>query len=258
MKQDARLQLDTRVDTIAGWRMFTRLCESSGADRPPIVMVHGLAMSSRYMVPIARELAADFHVYALDFPGFGESQKSPGALSMPQLAKLLRAWMDTMGVGRPVLLGNSLGCEIIANFVLQNPGRAVAAVMIGPTMDPRIRSLSSSLAHGAWNMLFEPVSFYPTLVRDYFIYGARRTLKSIEEAFRDPIERKLERLDLPILVVRGQHDKLCSQPWAERVTALLPRGRLAVVPGAAHVVNFDSPRQLGELVREFLAETQET
>ncbi len=124
--------------------------------------------------------------------------------------------------------------------------------MVGPTMDPRIRSIRASFTHAICNMLYEPVRFYPTLVHDYFEYGVRRTFESLEEAFRDPIELKLERLDLPVLVVRGQHDKLCSQTWCATVANLLPQGRLVVVPGGAHVVNFDSPRKLGALVREFL------
>lgn len=261
MAQTRLPRLDKRSDNIAGWRINTRLCES-GANDLPIVMVHGLAMSSRYMIPTARELARDFRVYALDLPGFGESEKTETALSLPELTGVLRAWLETFGIRRALLLGNSMGCQIIANLVISELSKppeqrtTAGAVLIGPTMDPRIRSVWSSFWHGVWNMFYEPPTFYPTLVRDYFLYGARRTFRSLSESFHDPIEVNLMRVDVPALVVRGEHDKLCSQPWAEEVTALLPQGRLAVIPGGAHVVNFDSPEKLGALVRGLVGEIQ--
>jgi 2-hydroxy-6-oxonona-2,4-dienedioate hydrolase len=42
---------------------------------PPVVLVHGLVVSSRYMVPLAEVLARWFDVYAPDLAGFGRSEK---------------------------------------------------------------------------------------------------------------------------------------------------------------------------------------
>jgi 2-hydroxy-6-oxonona-2,4-dienedioate hydrolase len=51
------------------------------AERPPVVLVHGYGMSSRYMAPLAEALACDFQVYAPDLPGFGRSD-GPSECSM--------------------------------------------------------------------------------------------------------------------------------------------------------------------------------
>jgi 2-hydroxy-6-oxonona-2,4-dienedioate hydrolase len=70
---------------------------------------------------------------------------------------------------------------------------------------------------------------------------------------RDPVEEKLPLVEAPTLVVRGGRDLIVSQRWAEEFAALLPRGRLLVVPGAAHAVNYDDPEALADAVLRFLA-----
>ncbi|WP_292510847.1 alpha/beta fold hydrolase, partial [Methylobacterium sp.] len=54
-------------------------------NRLPVILVHGLGMSSRYMIPLARHLAPHFRVYAPDLPGFGLSDKPHRALTVREL-----------------------------------------------------------------------------------------------------------------------------------------------------------------------------
>jgi pimeloyl-ACP methyl ester carboxylesterase len=57
-------------------------------------------------------------------------------------------------------------------------------------------------------------------------------------------------VEAPVLVVRGEHDRIVPQAWAEEV-ARLARGRLEVLPGG-HALNFTSPEELARVVRSFL------
>ncbi|MDQ3880940.1 MAG: alpha/beta hydrolase, partial [Chloroflexota bacterium] len=66
--------------------------------------------------------------------------------------------------------------------------------------------------------------------------------------------RKLPCVRVPTLVVRGGRDPIVPQAWAEEVARLLPRGRLVVIPGAAHAVNHDAPAALARVVLPFLTE----
>ncbi len=93
------------------------------AGRAPVVLVHGLGVSSRYMRPLARHLATDFRVHAPDLPGFGRSDKPRRVLSIPELADRLAAWMEAAGPRRASLVGNSLGCEILVELALRHPER---------------------------------------------------------------------------------------------------------------------------------------
>ena len=65
---------------------------------------------------------------------------------------------------------------------------------------------------------------------------------------------ELPRLAAPTLVVRGSRDPIVPQRWAEAVTALLPRGRLLVIPRGPHVVNYTSAGVFADVVAAFVDE----
>src|SRR5687768_13321911 len=60
---------------------------------PQIVLVHGYAVSSSYMIPTAERLAGRFPVFAPDLPGYGLSDKPERVLDVPELADVLAGWM---------------------------------------------------------------------------------------------------------------------------------------------------------------------
>jgi 2-hydroxy-6-oxonona-2,4-dienedioate hydrolase len=103
-------------------------------DAPAVVLVHGMGVSSRYLVPTGARLAPDFRVYAPDLPGFGRSGKPRHVLDVPELADALAAWMHAAGLKCAALLGNSFGCQIIATLAVQHPERVERAVLQGPTV----------------------------------------------------------------------------------------------------------------------------
>jgi len=91
------------------------------------------------------------------------------------------------------------------------------------------------------------------LLRDLRDLGPRRAIAMIQIGLQDQIEVKLPRIVAPTLVVRGTHDAIVPQRWAEEATRLLPRGRLAVIPGAPHTVVYDAPQELARVVLPFLS-----
>lgn len=223
------------------------------ATAPTVVLVHGLSVSSRYMVPTARYLAPFSHVYLPDLPGFGKSENPPHILTVPELADALANWVQTMRLPPAVFLGNSLGCQIIIHFALRYPQLLTHAVLVSPTMDPKTRSISQAALHLALDLLREPLSFLPVLVREYLDAGARRTLRTLQYTLADHMEEHLRGIQIPILIVRGSRDPLVGQTWVEKIHRLLPESQLVIVPGAGHAVNFNSPEKLASVVHSFLA-----
>ena len=67
----------------------------------------------------------------------------------------------------------------------------------------------------------------------------------------DRIAEKLPRLVMPVLVVRGEHDPIATQVWCERLVEMTKDGSLAVVPGAAHAINYTEPEAVAALIHEF-------
>lgn len=217
------------------------------------MLVHGLGVSSRYLVPTARRLAPFFPTYAPDFPGFGRSERPRPTLRLPELADALVAWFDATALARPVLLGNSLGCQVIVDLAVRHPDRLAAAVLVGPTGDPAA-SLLRMILRLLVDATREPVSALPLQAFDYLVAGPVRVWHTAREMVRDPFVAKLPLVPHPVLVVRGERDPIAPHVWAARVADLLPAGRLATVAGAAHIVNYSHPATLVALVRAFLAE----
>ena len=244
----------TEVD---GARIHSRVSRRAAVQFPPVVLVHGIGVSGRYLLPTAVRLAASVSVYVPDLPGFGLSTKPAHVLSVPELADALAAWMAAVPIRRATLLGNSFGCQIIASFAARNPGAVSHVILQGPTMDPQARTAIRQLGRWAMNSFQEPrVQGAPPLGavvrRDYRDAGVRRVLGTFREALRDRIELNLPRITAPALVVRGARDPIAPEGWVKQATALLPRGRLVVVPGAAHTMNYTSPDALARVTGEFL------
>ena len=246
-------RLESQWFVVDGRRLHVRVSvESVPADALAVVLVHGLGVASTYMVPTAVRLACEYRVYAPDLPGFGHSDKPPRALDIPELADALVAWMDTAGLERVALVGNSLGCQISVAAAIRYQARVERLVLQGPTMDRHARTLRQQLGRGLLDVLREHPSQPLVQARDYAKFGLRRSLRMFRFAVRDRLEDKLLLVQQPALVVRGERDPIVSQRWAEDVTQLLPSGRLVVIPGAPHTLNYSTPHALVRVLRPFL------
>ncbi len=239
--------------------MHARVSEDSLLkDRPALILVHGLVVSSRYMVPIAELLSAHYRVYVPDLPGFGKSGKPPHVLSVVELSNALAAWMEEASLERAAFLGNSFGCQIIADLSVRHPGRIERAVLQGPTMEPWGRTVLRQIGRFLLDMPQEPLSLLAIELLDYLSAGTVRSWRTLRYALEDRIEEKLPNMRMPTLVVRGSRDRIVSQRWAEEVTSLLPLGRLVVIPGAAHTANYGWPLKFAREVQAFLSDGAET
>ena len=238
------------IDTAAG-RMHARVGgeEISGT---PVVLVHGMIISGRYMVPTAEELAPLCSVYAIDLPGYGDSVKPHAILGLPELADALAAWLDAMRFPSAHLVANSFGCQVLAEFATRHARRVDRLVFQGPTVDPKARTLGKQLIRLLRNSPSEAGGLSWITVVDYAKAGMRRIRATMRMAIEDRIEDKLPGIAAPTLVVRGGNDPLVPQEWADEVVRRLPRGELRVLPGLGHTINYTAPREFVSAMRPFL------
>ena len=244
----------TALRTRAGpYAIFARVATGRAPPgRPPVVLVHGLVISSRYMVPLVRALASDFPVYAPDLPGFGESGRPWRVLGVPELAEALHAWMRALGLPRAALVANSFGCQIVAELAARHPGAVDRLVLQGPTVDADARSLPVQVWRTLRNGRTEPPALGRISAVDYAKAGLGRAVRTTRAMMRDRIEDKLPHIKAPTLVVRGSRDPVVPRAWAERVARSLPDGRLVVVEGGTHTLNYADPDRLAAVIKTFL------
>jgi len=225
----------------------------SAPGTPTVVLVHGVAVSSRYLVPLAEHLAPRARIYLPDLPGYGRSDRPPERdLDVPELADALLTWIERVGLERPHLIGNSFGCQVIADLAARHPDRVGRLVLQGPTFDPHARSFWRQALRWLAALPFERFSEGVVLARDVWDVGPRRAMDLVGKALRDPIEQKLRLILAETLVIRGSQDAIVPQEWADEAVRLLPNGQLVVIDGAAHTINYSQPDRLVQVIWPFL------
>ena len=98
-----------------------------GAGRPPLIVLHGLLGAARNWQSAGRDLAADFHVCALDLRNHGESFHARESGYGDMAADVL-AWLDAHGRERVHLLGHSMGGKIAMRLACRHPKRVQRGV----------------------------------------------------------------------------------------------------------------------------------
>lgn len=222
---------------------------------PTVVMVHGVGVSHRYLMPTAELLSSFCQVWVPDLPGFGLSSKPAHVLTLQELSDALAEWMRAANIRSASLLGNSFGCQIIADFAVRHGLLIERAILQGPTVDPAARTVRQQLWRWLINGRHEAPAQALVILRDYRDCGLHRVFRTFKYALDDHIEGTLPRVRVPTLIVRGARDVIVPQRWAEEVTRLLPDGRLVIIPDAAHTLNYQKPAELAEAVRSFLNDT---
>lgn len=247
--QQPRFRGVTReLDGLLVHALFSDEAGSPGAE--PVVLVHGLGLSHRYMMPTAELLARRYPVYVPDLPGFGDSDEPERILDVAGLADALAAWLRVMDLPPAALLGNSFGCQIIVELAARHPERVARAVLQGPTTPPDERGWIMQAIR--WRQNENPQEMGRIARGDYRRAGLLRILVTFHHSLHHEVERRLPEVPAPTLVVRGEQDPICHQAWAEEVTERLPRGRLVVIPGVQHTLVMTAPRQLVRVCRPFL------
>jgi pimeloyl-ACP methyl ester carboxylesterase len=214
-------------------------------------MVHGLAVSHRYLMPLAAKLAGRHPVHVIDLPGFGLSGDPGRVLDVAEHADHLADWLEMAGLPPVVVLGNSFGCQVAVELAVRHPDRVAGLVLVGPTIDPAARTTIRQILRWLRDTAREDPLQLPILLRDVRDAGPHRVAGTLARALRDPIEYKLPLVRVPALVTRGSREPIVPAAWGLAATRLLPSGELAVVPGP-HNANYGAADHLAELVLAFL------
>jgi len=147
----------------------------------PVVLLHGLTATHRYVVMGSRALERSGHrVVAYDARGHGESPPFP-PYAYPELTDDLEAVLDGMGIERAVLAGASMGAHTLLRFALAHPERVAGCVVITPAFHPQ-----SPPDLDRWDLLADGLR---TGGVDGFVtaYG----LENVPEQWRETTERVL-------------------------------------------------------------------
>ena len=258
---------------------------SAGTGPETVVCLHGLGGTKASFLPTVNALADDYRVVALDFPGFGESDKPIGApYDAPWFARSVFAAMDALGVDQAHLAGNSMGGRVAIEAGLSDRDRIGALLLLSPALAwlrsrpwaPLIRALRPELgliqpaprpiveamvrrlvpaANGGWTAagIDEFLRAYLTRSGRAAFYAAARNIYLDEPHGDDGFWTRLESLQCESLFVWGRNDTLVPIGFMKHVERALPRARHVELP-CGHVPQVERPRETHAAIRKFLAE----
>jgi pimeloyl-ACP methyl ester carboxylesterase len=252
--------------------------------RPPLLFLHGGHLTAHTRDLVALALRRDFHCLALDQRGHGDSDWSPDLDYSPETnARDIGAWIEHLGVDRPVLIGQSLGGLHAMTYAAlpDRPPAGIALIDVGPGIesggaqrivdfalhDPGPGSLEDFVARAvAFNRRRDPRLLRRSLLHNLrqlpdgnwtWKHDPRRATSEFFASTKSSVERLRDRVDTiscPVLVVRGAESDVYGDDQAAAFAQALPDGRWAKVQSAGHNVQGDNPAGLVQVLSDFLAE----
>jgi pimeloyl-ACP methyl ester carboxylesterase/predicted RNA-binding protein with PIN domain len=222
------------------------------SEKLPVVLVHGIGVSSRSVEPLLLALGESRPVFAPDLPGFGLSEAPLEVLDIPELADALRRWMLDSAINPAAIVASASGCQVAIDLAARYPGVVERLVLVGPTLDPESRSPGGLALRWAKGITRDSIRRAPGAIHDVIDAGPRRAARSLGRAFDDPTEHKLPRIQAPTMVLRAERDRLAPADWARRIAAGIPGADLRTIPSAPRASAASAAPALAELVEGFL------
>ncbi len=263
-------------------------------ERPPLLLLHGFLSSTLTWTRVLDPLAARGRVVAFDRPAFGLSARpSPPAdeanfaagedpySPQAQVAQTL-ALIDALELDRPILVGSSAGGALALRVALARPDRVRALVLIAPALaggggppwlralldTPQVRRLGPLLARGVSDRqgeLFDAAWHDPSLAdsayREAYTRGLRvdgwdEALWRYTLAYRGAEELlpRVAQLELPILVITGDDDRIVDPAQSEALAAALVRAdaELVTIGACGHLPQEECPAQTLAAIDSFV------
>ena len=240
-----------RVTRIESFRVYS---EHTGSGEP-VVLLHGLSGSQRWWRYTVPALAREYEVHVLDLIGHGRSRRAPHQPTIPEMASLVSAWMQELGIERPHLVGHSMGGQISVHLAasdaaLRSLTLVDAAGLPRPfTLREMTRFMAGVLPPRAWGV----PHFIPTIWLDALRAGPRSLVSSGLHILTDDVTPLLPSIRVPTLIVWGALDPLIPVEYGRRMADAIPGARFVVVEDAAHNVMCDRPAEFNRLLLDFLA-----
>ncbi|MEV6772758.1 4,5:9,10-diseco-3-hydroxy-5,9,17-trioxoandrosta-1(10),2-diene-4-oate hydrolase [Nocardia sp. NPDC051030] len=264
--------------------------EAGVGNGPTIVLLHGGGPGASSWSNFAKNipvLAREFHVLAVDQPGFGLSDKPT---EHPQYfvhsASALKDLLDTLGITERVhLLGNSLGGGAATRFALDYPDRAGKLVLMGPgglstnlfAPDPTegVKLLSKfnyeptreNLEAFLRIMVFDQKMITPELVEERFASASQpeslEATRAMGRSFagadfaKGMIWRDAFTLRQPVLLIWGREDRVNPIDGALVALKMVPRVQLHVFGGCGHWAQLEKFDEFNRLATDFLLGVKE-
>jgi pimeloyl-ACP methyl ester carboxylesterase len=265
----------------------TRVLIEGGADRPPILLLHGIGRSLEDWEPQFSLLRqAGYRVIALDLPGNGFSARLPTSTTLRGLAQSVFETLDVIGETRRLhVMGNSLGRAVALQMLTLDPDRVATLVLassagFGSEVHPILRLVAtpvlgalatrySSRASARMHerRLYVDRSLATDERIDHALNIARQsdtgvvlhetarslaTVRGVRSEWREELMANVSRHLRPTLIVWGERDRILPAKQIDAAHRLLPHARVHLFEAVSHMPQVEAAVRFAELTVDFL------
>ena len=269
----------------------TMLYTSSVGEGPPIILCDGIGCDGFIWRYIRATLQDSYKLIFWHYRGHGKSYApaDPDALGMEALRADLTAVLDAYQIDRAVLLGHSMGVQLILDFALAHPERVKGLVPICGSYGEPLRTLHGNgrvslmfpvirdsvlrwpgRGQRLWRRFFASSFAYavamrfevngkvllPDDMRLYFAHlacmDARVFVRLLDRIRHHTVEDRLREIAAPTLVIAGERDTFTPAWLSQRMHQLIPKSELLLIPGGTHVAPLEIPELLNLRLERFL------
>lgn len=251
-----------------------------GAGRPPLVLLHGFLGSSRNWQTAGADLAAEFHVLAVDLRNHGRSPHVSDMTYDAMVGDLLE-WMGAHNLMKVALLGHSMGGKVAMRLACRHPGRVVRLIVvyIAPKEYPGMAQRAEVAAMNelrlddlasradAERRLESRVEGWT--MRKFLLTNIERTeaggwrwivnLPVLAAALPNLVKNPLEpgdRYDGPVGFIVGGKSRFVEVADQEAILRHFPEARICVLPEAGHNPHLEARAAFVHAVLESPARTR--
>jgi 3-oxoadipate enol-lactonase len=224
----------------------------------PLVLLHGFPLDHTIWKTVIPELEKDFNLVVPDLRGFGESSIPQAPYLLSDMAEDMATLLDDLGIKEAAIVGHSMGGYVALAFAHLFPTRLlglglVASQVLADTPERkagRQQEADHILAHGVTDLadsMAEKLTTVPNIQAELRELILKQSPESAAGALRAMAERPdstgiLATLDLPVVIIHGQADRLVPIETARKAQALAMKGTLVEVEEAGHMPMMEAPQ----------------
>ncbi len=259
-------------------------------DGPTLLLIHGMAGSSRTWKEVMPLLARDFTVLAPDLIGHGDSAKPLGDYSVGAHASGLRDLLGALEIDHASVVGQSLGGGVAMQLGYQHPELVDRLVLVGSgglgrEVSWMLRALTLPMAEYVMPILFPAFARdtgssvseelhrrglrAPRLAEMWRAYASlcgaenRRAFVRTLRAVVDPAGQTVCAIDriqvsaaAPTMIVWGANDRVIPLDHAHVAHDAIPGSRLEIFEGVGHFPHAEAPQRFVDVIVDFMATTE--
>lgn len=246
----------------------------------PVILLHGYFYDWYLWAANLDALAERFKVYALDLWGFGYSTRAPLDYGYPLYAEQVLLFMDSLGIHRASLMGQSMGGGTAILFCVQHRERVNKLVLVDAAGWPQPLPLTGKffnlprvgefllglntdavrkrLLAYQWIHNNDLITgrYFENVTRFHKVKGTTEALLAVLRkqfffTLSDEIHR-LDQMNVPTLLVWGREDKNVPLHGGQEMHRVLKDSRLETIDDVGHLPNYENPEVFNQLAVKFL------